>query len=199
VNVDHGLLHLLNGFFARHDGVEDPLLLYSNASELLFLGALVGLFMLATGGARRGARRIAVAAGVSAGVALLIGSLLSHVVDRARPFVTDPAGIHLFGHHAADPGFPSDHATASFAIAVAILLRNPRWGRVALALAALLSVARVALGVHYPTDVLAGAALGSATALALWWEPIRRRLHAVADAAGALWDGALTRLVGARG
>jgi len=192
--IDHGLLHLLNGFFARHDGVEDPLLVYSNASQLLFAGALVALFVLLPGGARHGARRIAVAAAASTAVALAIGAVLSHLVDRARPFVADPGGVHQFGHHAADAGFPSDHATASFAIATAILLRNRRWGIVALALATLLALTRVAIGVHYPSDVLAGAALGAATALALYWPPIRARLHALADRAGRLLDALFARL-----
>lgn len=192
--IDHGLLHLLNGFFARHDGVEDPLLAYSNASQLLFAGALVALFALLPGARRRGGRRIAVAAAASAATALAIGAVLSHLVDRARPFVADPGGVHQFAHHAADAGFPSDHATASFAIATAILLRDRRWGLVALALAAVLALTRVALGVHYPSDVLAGAALGSATALALWWPPVRARLHALADCAGGAFDGALARL-----
>jgi undecaprenyl-diphosphatase len=179
--------------------VEDPLLAYSNASQLLFAGALLALFVLLPGRARHPARRIAVAAAASAAVALALGALLSHLVDRSRPFVADPGGVHLFGRHAADAGFPSDHATASFAIATAILLRSRRGGLVALALATLLSVTRVALGVHYPTDVLAGAALGAATAIALWWPPVRMRLTALADRAGALLDGALARLLPARG
>lgn len=192
--MDHGLLHLLNGFFARHDGVEDPFLLYSNASQLLFAGLLVALFALVPGAARHGARRIAVAAGASTAVALAIGAVLSHFVDRARPFVTDPGGVHMFGRHVADAGFPSDHATASFAIATAILLRNRRWGAVAIVLATVLAVTRVAIGVHYPTDVLAGAALGAAAALALWWTPVRTRLDALADRAGGLLDGAVARV-----
>jgi undecaprenyl-diphosphatase len=150
--------------------------------------------VLLPGGARHGARRIAVAAVASAAAALAIGAVLSHLVDRARPFVADPGGVHQFGHHAADAGFPSDHATASFAIATAILLRDRRWGTVAIVLATLLAITRVALGVHYPTDVLAGAALGAATALALYWAPIRTRLHALADRAGGLLDGAVARL-----
>lgn len=134
------------------------------------------------------------AAAASAAAALAIGAVLSHLVDRARPFVADPGGVHQFGHHAADAGFPSDHVTASFAIATAILLRNRRGGIVALALALVLAITRVAIGVHYPSDVLAGAALGAATALALYWPPIRTRLHALADRAGALLDGAVARL-----
>ena len=106
----------------------------------------------------------------------------------------DPSGVHQFTHHAADAGFPSDHATASFAIATAIVLRNRRWGIGALVLATLLSLTRVAIGVHYPSDVLAGAALGAASALALWQPPIRRRLHVLADWAGGVLDGALARV-----
>jgi undecaprenyl-diphosphatase len=192
--MDHSLLHLLNGFFARHDGVEDLFLLYSNASQMLFAGVLVALFALLPGAARHGARRVAVAAAASTAVALVVGAVLSHLVDRARPFVADPGGIHMFGRHAADAGFPSDHATASFAIATAILLRNRRWGALAMALATALAVTRVAIGVHYPSDVLAGAALGGAAALALWWTPVRTRLDAVADGVGGLLDGAVSRV-----
>lgn len=134
------------------------------------------------------------AAAASAAVSLTVGAVLSHLVDRARPFVADPGGIHMFGRHAADAGFPSDHATASFAIATAILLRNRRWGAVAMALATVLALTRVAIGVHYPTDVLAGAALGATAALALWWEPVRTRLDALADRAGSVLDGAVARV-----
>ena len=152
------------------------------------------LFVLLPGARRHAWRRIAVAAAASAAVALAIGAVLSHLVDRARPFVSDPGGVHQFTRHAADAGFPSDHATAAFAIATAIVLRNRRWGIVALALATLLALTRVAIGVHYPSDVLAGAALGAATAIALHRPPIRTRLHALADRAGALLDGALARV-----
>jgi undecaprenyl-diphosphatase len=158
------------------------------------MGALIVLFVLLPGARRHAGRRIAVAAAASAAVALAIGAVLSHLVDRARPFVTDPGGVHQFAHHAADAGFPSDHATASFAIATAIVLRNRRWGIVALVLATLLALTRVAIGVHYPSDVLAGAALGAASALALWQPPIRRRLHALADWAGGLLDAAFARV-----
>lgn len=192
--MDHGLLHALNGFLAHHDAVEDPVLAYSNFAEVLFLALLAGLFVFTRGYARRPARRGAIAAGLSAAVALGIAQVLSALVNRPRPFVSDPGGVHLFAHHVADPGFPSDHATAGFAIAVAILLRSRRWGYVTLALATVLSVSRVALGVHYPTDVLAGAALGSATALALWTPPLRGWLHALADRIGAAWDGAVAAI-----
>ena len=83
--------------------------------------------------------------------------------------------------HGSDASFPSDHATAAFAIATAIWLRWRAAGAVALVLAAVLAVGRVAVGVHYPGDVVAGAALGTGAAVALWWSPLRRATDVVAD------------------
>jgi len=191
--VDWSLLHSLNGFFARHDGVEDPILAYVNAAELLFVGMLALVILLAHGRRFASWRRAAVAGGLSAGLALAIGKALSILVDRARPFVTHPAGVHLFAPHAADASFPSDHATASFAIGTALVLRKRWWGVVVLVAATVLSVGRVAVGFHYPSDVLGGAVLGTACALALSAGPIRARIDALSDLTGGLWDRLLDR------
>jgi undecaprenyl-diphosphatase len=191
--MDWSLLHALNDFLSRHDAVEDPLLFYVNVSEALFVATLALVFLAARGSRLADWRRAAVAAVLSAGLALAVAKVISELVDRARPFVADPGGVHLFSSHAADPGFPSDHATAAFAIAVAILLRKRSWGYVALAAAAVLSIGRVALGVHYPSDVLAGAAVGSAAALVLWAPPLRARIDNLADWTGGYWDRAVDR------
>jgi undecaprenyl-diphosphatase len=195
--MDWSILHALNGFLAHHDAVEDPYADYVRFSELLFLGLLAWIFIASRGYARRAARRGAVAAGLSAGLAVFLASQIANLVGRPRPFVDEPSTVHLLVAHAADPGFPSDHATAAFAIAVAILLRSSRWGVLALAMAVALAVGRVAVGVHFPTDVLAGAALGTATALVLYLPPVRRPLHRLADWAGGVWDGATSAVLSA--
>ncbi len=197
--MDHVILHALNGFLFHHDVVEDPVVTYEKVAEVLFLALLAGLFVLGRGLARPVLRRAAVAAGASAGLALLVGQVVSHLVDRPRPFVADPGAIHLFAAHAADASFPSDHATAGFAIAVAILLRDRRWGLITLAAAAVLAVGRVGMGVHYPSDVLAGAVLGTLVALLLWTPLLRRPLDVLADRAGAVVDLAGARLRVVRG
>jgi undecaprenyl-diphosphatase len=194
--VDTSILHSLNGFFVGHDAIEDPVLAYVNAAEVLFAAVIVVLFAIGRG-RWAVARRAGVAAAASTGLALLLAKIVSTVVDRPRPFVADPHGVHLFAAHAADPGFPSDHATAAFAIAVAVLLRNRPLGIVLTVLAAILAVGRVAIGVHYPTDVLAGAALGALTAVALWAPPLRRLLDRLAAAAGGVFDGVLRRTTAA--
>lgn len=191
--MDWSVLHALNNFMYQHDGVEDPLLFYVNASEALFVATLAIVFLAARGSAYAAWRRASLAAVLSAGLGLAVGKAISELVDRARPFVADPHGVHLFAAHAADPGFPSDHATAAFAIAVAILPRKRGWGIAALVAATVLSLGRVALGVHYPSDVLAGAALGSAAALALWTPALRTRIDRLADWIGGYWDRLLER------
>jgi undecaprenyl-diphosphatase len=188
--MDFTLVKHLNTLLAHHDAVEDPVTAYSNVSEVLFLGLLIAAFVVV--GGRRGVatRRAVVAAGLSAGVALAVGAVISHLVDRPRPFVAHPGGVHLFAAHAADASFPSDHATAAFAIAVALLLRARGWGVVALVAATVLAAARVGLGIHYPTDVLAGAVLGAVLALLLHSPRPRALIDATADRFGALrlWD-----------
>ena len=191
--MDWSLLHTLNDFMAAHDGIEDTLLFYVEASEALFAITLAIVFLLAGGPRFRAWRRATVAAVLSAAFALAIAKVVSEMVDRARPFVVDPHGVHLFSAHAADPGFPSDHATAAFAIAVAILLRKRGWGIAALLAAAIVSAGRVALGFHYPSDVLAGAALGAAAALVLWLPALRGRVDDLADFLGAALDRLFAR------
>lgn len=192
--MDTRLLHAINSFTARHDGFEDVIGGYVGLSEILFVALLAGLFVLSGAHRVAAARRGVVAAGASAALALAIAQVIAGLVDRPRPYVADPSGLHLFASRSPDPSFPSDHATAAFAVALAIWLRNRRWGALALVMAAVLALGRVAVGVHYPSDVVAGAALGMAAALALWVPPMRRPLHRLADAISGIWDAALARL-----
>jgi undecaprenyl-diphosphatase len=190
-------VHSLNGFLAHNDGLEDPLLAYVQAAEALFLGLLVVLCVFARHERFAPVRRAAVAAGLSAGLGLLVGKIISEFWDRARPFVAHPGAVHLFASHPADASFPSDHATASMAIALAFLLRGRfAWGVLTLVFAAILDFGRVAVGFHYPTDVLGGAAIGALAALVLWAPPLRRMVDAVSDFLGGWWDRGLDAVLG---
>ncbi len=198
--MDWSVAHSLNSFLLAHDAIEDPLLAYVQASEALFLGMLVLVCALARHPRWAAVRRTAVAAGLSAGLGLLIGKIITEFWDRARPFVAHPGQIHLFAPHPADASFPSDHATASIAIATAILLRRRTgWGTITLVSAAILCFGRVALGYHYPTDVIGGAAIGAASATVLWQRPLRDWIDALSDRVGGAWDRASDALVGRLG
>jgi undecaprenyl-diphosphatase len=190
--MDWSIAHSINTFFAHHDGVEDPVLVYVQAAEALFLGMLIVVIAFARHERWVSVRRAAVAAGLSAGLGLLTGKIITEFYDRPRPFVAHPGKVHLFVGHVADASFPSDHATAAVAIATALLLRSKlRWGLLTMVFAVILMIGRVALGLHYPSDVLGGALIGALAALVLWAPPIRTLIDAVADWIGARWDRAL--------
>lgn len=187
--MDWSIVHSLNGWLYHHDGIEDPLLAYVQEAETLYFLLVVLLCAFARHQPWAPLRRAAAAAGLSAGLGLLVGKIITEFYDRARPFVTHPHAVHLFAKHGADAGFPSDHATASMAIAAALLLRRRYgWGLLTLIFSAILDFGRVAVGFHYPTDVLGGAAIGALAALLLWTPPFRRRIDALADFLGSRWD-----------
>ena len=85
--------------------------------------------------------------------------------DRLRPPLDDHA-IRAIVPLPHNPSFPSGHASGAFALAVSFGLLVPRVRIPALVLAALIGLSRIWLGVHYLSDVIAGALLGTAVALA---------------------------------
>ena len=96
-----------------------------------------------------------------------LSTLLKGVFDRPRPSVVDPA-VHPLVAVPHNGSMPSTHAASAFAAALAVGFVHPRLRWPLVVLAALIACSRVWLGVHYPTDVIAGAALGSAIAFMLW-------------------------------
>ena len=85
--------------------------------------------------------------------------LIKHAVQRVRP-CNVIAEVRLLRHCPASFAMPSNHASNMFAAFGVIALLIPRWRWGALILAMGVGYSRVYLGVHYPSDVLVGAALG---------------------------------------
>ncbi len=96
--------------------------------------------------------------------AYAVNFLISLVYFRARPFVDVPMTHLLIIKDATEKSFPSDHAALAFAIAMAVFLAHRRWGIVFLIAAMFVAFGRIFVGVHYPSDVLVGAIIGSAVA-----------------------------------
>lgn len=104
-------------------------------------------------------RHALVAAGLSFLLGLGLNQLILLFVQRVRPY--DAHVTHLLIARSADFSFPSDHATAGFAIAAAFLLHGlSRRGLLFLSAAVLLAMSRVYVGIHYVGDVLGGAMTG---------------------------------------
>jgi undecaprenyl-diphosphatase len=105
---------------------------------------------------------------VAVGAADLLTVVIKDVVPRHRPFE------HQLGPSERTHSFPSGHTATAFAGATVLAAYAPRYRIAFYALACLIGFSRLYNGVHYPTDVLAGAVFGVLTALLLL-EGDRRR------------------------
>lgn len=100
----------------------------------------------------------------------LAAQTVKHVVGRLRPRFLAASGVfHLIGpswQSGAD-SFPSGHTTSAFAATIALALLRPSLAAPLLVAATLIGISRIATGQHFPSDAIAGAALGSSVSLAL--------------------------------
>jgi membrane-associated phospholipid phosphatase len=115
-------------------------------------------------------------------VSLILNRAISMMAPyRERPMYSIGANVPTFEWHADLEhwsSFPSDNATYLFAIAAGFWLISRWWGLFFGIFAAFAAVARVYLGIHYPSDVLVGALIGIATSAVINREPVRKRLAA---------------------
>lgn len=97
-------------------------------------------------------------------IAGVVSTSLKYAVNRDRPFVTYPDIDKATS--AGSPSFPSGHTSAAFSLATSVSITCPKWYVIAPSFLWASSVAysRMDLGVHYPSDVLAGALIGSGSA-----------------------------------
>jgi len=95
-------------------------------------------------------------------MANIILKLCNLTYFRPRPFVGHE--VNLLFYRPTDSSFPSNPATVGFSVATAIWLYDRRLGALLLGLAAPFGLSRIYCGVHYPSDVIAGALLGALSA-----------------------------------
>lgn len=113
-------------------------------------------------------------AGLQAAVALAIShvpvAIVKKLYPRIRPYLAIPETI-TFRNPLTDHSFPSGHTTAIFSVTVPFMLTDPLMILLLLPFALIVAVSRMYLGLHYPSDVLVGAAIGTSVAMgtfALW-------------------------------
>jgi len=100
----------------------------------------------------------------TAALTSVITTTLKYTVNRERPFITYPDISKK--SRAGSPSFPSGHTSNAFATATSLSLAYPKWYIIAPAYtwAGTVAYSRMNLGVHYPSDVLAGAIIGAGCA-----------------------------------
>ena len=166
-SFDSLILSLINQF-ARRSSIFDKFVVLLSTNHLLkgaVILAVAWWIWFENEDVRR-KREILLATMIACLPALVITQILARTIYRPRPL--NEAGLLFrvpYGTEAADwvqySSFPSDHAVLFFALALGIFFASRRFGWFAFVYVSLfICLPRVYLGEHYPTDILAGAAIG---------------------------------------
>jgi undecaprenyl-diphosphatase len=165
MTIDWTLFSLLNGLAGR-SAILDVLVRLLVNDYAITTALVVVPFALWFSGATAGERERNQRGVLSAVASMFIVNIsikaLNLVYYRPRPFATHE--LQLLFYHPSDSSFPSNPTAVGFCIATAVWLFNRAAGWLLYALACLLGLARVVSGVHYPSDVLGGALIGTLSA-----------------------------------
>ncbi len=164
----------VNGAVARIPvtAVDRGMLRLTHTADRGVLWAGIALLLAARqGSTRRAALRGVISVG---GASLTVNVLLKSMFARRRPAAEALPSQRRAVRFPTSSSFPSGHSASAAAFATAVALESPRTALVVAPLAATVAYSRVHTGVHWPSDVFVGAAVGSGIALATqrWW-PVR--------------------------
>lgn len=166
---DTTVYHLINGL-AGHSHVLDAIMIFfaNDALEIYAVLFVIAWFTLPKRDIQN--RHALVVAGFAGILALIINVLISHVWFRPRPFTVFQKGTFTeLVPHSSDASFPSDHTSGSFGFAAASWGKQQKWISYTFTIIAVIVMfARVYVGVHYPTDVLAGLIVGIISGKIMW-------------------------------
>ncbi len=158
--MDQAIINALQPFVGRWPLV-DAAGIFLASGLIWILGACLAAFVLFD---RRRYLEAACALAAAA-LAWIANQGIGALWFRPRPFADLAGTSNLIGISDLTKSFPSDHAAISFALASSIFLVDRKWGWALLGMALLVSFGRVFAGVHYPSDVLSGAAIGAVCAV----------------------------------
>jgi undecaprenyl-diphosphatase len=179
--MDLELFRLINGLAGRWVAADEFWRFFAN--DYIVPTAIVAILVVAWFSGETRWRRVVVHAVLALLLANLAVKVFNLVWFRPRPFTYQD--VNLLFYYPSDSSFPSNSAAAMWSMAWAIWLRHreSRMGRAAVLLAALMGLGRVWVGVHYPMDIVGGAAIGILAATQI--ERHRVRLRPLTD--GLAW------------
>ena len=163
--VDRSLADLLNRL-AQHGTIRVIALV--SAQYLLIVPVLAVVAAAINALRRRDVTKASLIAVTVAGTAaaLALNQVVGRLVFRARPYWA-VSSIHALGTRATDSSFYSDHATLVAGLTLGLFFVARRGAPLAAGCAFFVAVGRVAVGAHYPSDVVVGACIGCAAVAGL--------------------------------
>lgn len=150
----------------RTDGQTKLWRFVSNANNYVNAGIPVGVFIDGLIRNDNRTKRDALYMATSTATTYLLNLAIKKLVRRPRPFLTDANLVPVY--RPGEWSFPSGHTSSVFSAVTSLARVFPKWYVIAPSYlwAAGVGYSRMYLGVHYPTDVTAGAVLGTGTAFA---------------------------------
>lgn len=150
-----------------HNFILDPLMVaYTSLGNYSIIWLLLAAVMIYFPKTRK--------AGVLVLLAIALGYLVNNLVlkdliERPRPWI-DISGLEPLIYASNPNSFPSGHTCIAFAVAGIICRTQPqKWALASIAVAILMGFSRLYVGVHYPTDVIAGAVVGIICSQVIWY------------------------------
>lgn len=162
-NADIDILKSLNSSTPK--ALRDYSVIVSNTTLLISFGTPLAMGVTALISKNDDLLKDAIYVGASVSFDAVLTYGLKKVFNRPRPFTSYPDDIVPYEDEIT-LSFPSGHSSLAFATATSLSLSNPKWYIIAPSFiwASSVGYSRMNLGVHYPSDVLAGAALGIGSA-----------------------------------
>ena len=161
-NIDINILKKINA--NRNKSLDATFKFISNGLYPVSVGTPLVLFSVGLIKKDSLLKQRALYMGKAALVSLFITAATKRIVKRERPFITYP--FIEKGALGRGYSFPSGHTSAAFATATSLSITYPKWYIIAPSFlwAGATAYSRIHLGVHYPSDILAGAIIGSGSA-----------------------------------
>ena len=163
-NWDINTVHKVNSWDGKF--IRNYNKVISKSEPYIALGVPVAMAVAAWVKDDRALLKDAVYVGTSVAGAFVLTYGMKYLVDRERPYEKYPDRIHPYSYEDS-PSFPSGHTASAFALATSLSIKYPKWYVIAPSAlwACSVGVSRMNEGVHYPSDVLAGAAIGAGCAV----------------------------------
>jgi len=170
----------LNGLAGRSDAL-DAVFIFGAQGLIIVMAALLAAYGILSWETSHFEGRFEnlVHVTATAAIAFITERVIGFIWFRPRPFVALEHVVKLIDKDPAAKSFPSGHATLAFALAFALLIHNRRWGWIFVSLALLVGLSRVAVGVHYPSDVAGGLIVGLVAAVVA--APVKRVIEPLLD------------------
>ena len=143
----------------------------SNTAEPLSVVVPISMYALSLINNNQHLKKNAYQLGASLAVNAVATEGFKIIVNRDRPFVTYPSTVFPISTDEKNKSMPSGHTSFSFTTATSVYLMYPKWyvALPAFAWATSVGYSRMYLGLHYPSDVLMGAVVGSSSAIITNW------------------------------